>query len=124
MTRPEVTKKLYEYLDAHKLRDPKDKRIIRTNAELATAFSLTPEQIKSINESNDIKGNKGLNFYNIQKFVAALYKGKSINLDIGVQEEGESDSEEETEQSVQEVQEIQEVKENSQVKGKGKGKKK
>ena len=123
MTRPEVTKKLYEYLDAHNLRDPKDKRIIRTNAELAIAFSLTPEQIKSINESNDIKGNKGLNFYNIQKFVAALYKGKSINLDVGVQDDGGSGSEEEeTEQNVQEV--VQEVvKEVVQVKGKGKGKK-
>ncbi len=117
MTRPEVTKKLYVYLDTHNLRDPKDKRIMRANTELATAFGLTTEQMKSINDSNDIKGNKGLNFYNIQKFVAALYKGKAINLDVSATEDDGS-SEEELEQVVQE-----EVKEVVQVKGRGKARK-
>lgn len=93
MTRPEVTKRLYEYLDNHNLRDAKDKRIMRTNPELVSAFGLTPEQVKNINECTDIKqGEKGLNFYNIQKFVAALYKGKTFNSKTT---ESESESEEE-----------------------------
>jgi hypothetical protein len=123
MTRPEVTKKLYEYLDAHGLRDPKDKRIIRANTELATAFGLTAEQMKSINESNDIKGNKGLNFYNIQKFVAALYKGKEIKLDVdAVEDEEDDEDEEDEEEEVVVVAPV--VPEVVQVKGKGKGNKK
>ena len=117
MTRPEVTKKLYVYLDTHNLRDAKDKRIMRANAELATAFGLTTEQMKSINDSNDIKGNKGLNFYNIQKFVAALYKGKAINFDVSATED-EGSSEDESEPVVLEV--VQEV---VPVKGRGKAKK-
>ena len=106
MTRPEVTKKLYEYLDAHKLRDAKDKRIIRVNAELAKAFGLTAEQEKSINECKDIKGSKGLNFYNIQKFVAAMYKGKTIDFDANVDVATSENQAEETETEVEEVEEV------------------
>ena len=93
LTRPEVTKMLYKYLDDNNLRDPQDKRIIRANAELAKAFGLTPEQMKSINETSETKGSKGLNFYNIQKFVAALYK----NTPGAEAEETEAEAEPDTE---------------------------
>lgn len=102
MTRPEVTNMLYAYLDEHKLRDPEDKRIMRTNPSLSKAFGLTPEQVKGINtykkdEAGKVEKNKGLNFYNIQKYVAALYKGQPITFDIDSSE----DEKEELEQVVQ-----------------------
>lgn len=104
MTRPEVTKQLYAYLDSHKLRDNDDKRIIRVNAELVKAFGLTSEQAKSINECKDIKGSKGLNFYNIQKFVAAMYKGNKINFEVSAEDDVTSDNQvEETETEAEEV---------------------
>lgn len=103
MTRPEVTNMLYAYLDEHKLRDPEDKRIMRTNPALSKAFGLTPEQVKSINtykkdEAGKVEKNKGLNFYNIQKYVAALYKGQPITFDM---DSSEDEKEEELEQVVQ-----------------------
>jgi len=103
MTRPEVTNMLYAYLDEHKLRDPEDKRIMRTNPALSKAFGLTPEQVKSINtykkdEAGKVEKNKGLNFYNIQKYVAALYKGQQIAFDM---DSSEDEKEEELEQVVQ-----------------------
>ena len=87
MTRPDVTNKLYTYLDEHKLRDAEDKRIIRADAGIAKAFGLTTEQVKSINaykknESGKVEKNKGFNFYNIQRYVAALYKGKPITFEV------------------------------------------
>lgn len=103
MTRPEVTKKLYAYLDAHGLRDTEDKRIIRVNAELVKAFGLTAEQAKSINECKDIKGSKGLNFYNIQKFVAAMYKGNTIDFEVHADVATSENQAEETETEVEEV---------------------
>jgi chromatin remodeling complex protein RSC6 len=103
MTRPEVTNMLYAYLDEHKLRDPEDKRIMRTNPALSKAFGLTPEQVKNINsykkdEAGKVEKNKGLNFYNIQKYVAALYKGQPITFDMN---SSEDEKEQELEQVVQ-----------------------
>jgi hypothetical protein len=97
MTRPDVTNKLYAYLDEHKLRDEEDKRIMRADAGITKAFGLTTEQVKSINsykknESGKVEKNKGLNFYNIQRYVAALYKDKPISFDTA--ETGESSGEE------------------------------
>ena len=92
LTRPEVTKQLYAYLDAHELRDTDDKRIIRVNADLVKAFGLTAEQAKNINECTDIKGINGLNFYNIQKYVAALYNETNEN-QIEVETEQETEVE-------------------------------
>ena len=74
MTRPDVTKKLYEYIDTNKLRSEEDKRIIRVNDGLSSAFKLTKEQVKTINASKSEKDANGLNFYNIQKYVAKLYQ--------------------------------------------------
>jgi chromatin remodeling complex protein RSC6 len=83
LSRPDLTKKIYEYIDKNNLRDKENKRILRVNADLAKAFGLSEEHIKSINEAtSDKKGeNKGLNFSNIQKFIAAQYKGTKINYD-------------------------------------------
>jgi chromatin remodeling complex protein RSC6 len=101
LTRPEVTNMLYAYLDNNNLRDKDDKRIMRTNPALSKAFGLTPEQVKSINdyqkdEDGKVEKNKGLNFYNIQKYVASLYKGNPITFDI-------ENSEDETENVKDEI---------------------
>ena len=81
--RPEVTKRLYAYIEKHNLRDEGDKRIMRVDDALAKAFGLTPAQVKSINsytlaEGDKIDKTRGFNFYNIQKHVAALYAGKPL----------------------------------------------
>lgn len=96
MTRPEVTNMLYKYLDEHNLRDEEDKRIMRTNTALSKAFGLTTEQVKSINsykknEAGKVEKKKGLNFYNIQKYVASLYKGKPITFDLSDEDSEESE---------------------------------
>lgn len=108
MTRPEVTKQLYAYLDVNDLRDAKDKRIMRVNPELVKAFGLTNEQANIINNCRETKSKNGLNFYNIQKFVAALYKGKPIDFELTLtddtsSENGEEEPEQETEQEIEEV---------------------
>lgn len=117
MTRPEVTNMLYAYLDEHKLRDPDDRRIIRTNPALSKAFGLSAEQVKSINsykkdEAGKVEKNKGLNFYNIQKYVASLYNGTTITFENNASEE--SSDEEKVEKEVEQVQ--------TKAKGRGKGK--
>lgn len=38
LSRPEVTKKIWEYIKAHNLQDPKNKRLIRPDAKLAKVF--------------------------------------------------------------------------------------
>lgn len=98
MTRPDVTKKLYAYLDEHKLRDADDNRIMRVDAAIAKAFGLTAEQVKTINsykkpEEGKIEKDKGLNFFNIQRYVAALYKGS-----VATKVETEVETETETKQ--------------------------
>lgn len=38
LTRPEVVKKVWDYIKKHKLQDPKNKRLIRPDAKLAKLF--------------------------------------------------------------------------------------
>lgn len=120
MTRPDVTNKLYSYLDEHKLRDEDDKRIMRADASVAKAFGLTVEQVKSINsykkdENGKVEKNKGLNFYNIQKYVASIYKGKPIEFETT---EDVSSGEETQEEKVAE----QVIEPQPKAKGRGKSK--
>jgi chromatin remodeling complex protein RSC6 len=83
LARPEVTNRLYKYFDEHNLRDIDDLRILRVDDRVSKAFGLTPAQVFSINtykkaEDGKVDKKKGLNFYNLQRFVASLYKGKPI----------------------------------------------
>ena len=74
VTRPSVTKKLYEYIQSYSLYDKEDKRLLRVNDSLSVALQLLPQEVKLINSSTSIKDKQGLNFYNIQKYVAKLYQ--------------------------------------------------
>jgi|LauGreDrversion4_2_1035121.scaffolds.fasta_scaffold836035_1 hypothetical protein len=73
VTRPCVTKKLYGYIQTNSLYSSTDKRLIRVNDQLSTALQLTPQEVKDINNSSSVSDKQGLNFYNIQKYVARLY---------------------------------------------------
>jgi chromatin remodeling complex protein RSC6 len=82
-TRPDVTNKFYAYVDEHELRDKDDGRILRVNDNVAKAFGLTSEQVKNINsykkpENGKIEKNQGLNFYNVQRYIASEYKDKLV----------------------------------------------
>ena len=77
VTRPCVTKKLYSYIQTNSLYSSTDKRLIRVNDQLSTALQLTPQEVKDINNSNSVADKQGLNFYNIQKYVARLYPKNS-----------------------------------------------
>ena len=75
-TRPELTKKLYEYIVVNNLRYDKDKRVLRVDDNLKSALKLSDIEINSINNSISPKDKNGLNFFNIQKYVARLYQLK------------------------------------------------
>ncbi len=83
VTRPSVTKKLYSYIQTNSLYSSTDKRLIRVNDQLSTALQLSPQEVKDINSSNSVSDKQGLNFYNIQKYVARLYP-KNANSDVEV----------------------------------------
>lgn len=42
LSRPEVTKKLWEYIKSNNLQDPKNKRIIKPDAKLAKVIGKNP----------------------------------------------------------------------------------
>jgi len=73
VTRPTVTQKLYSYIKDNSLFDTNDKRLLRVNDSLSKALQLTAQEVKSINSSTSTKDKQGLNFYNIQSYVARLY---------------------------------------------------
>ena len=72
-TRPTVTQKLYSYIKDNSLFDANDKRLLRVNDNLSKALQLSAQEVKSINSSTSTKDKQGLNFYNIQRYVARLY---------------------------------------------------
>ena len=73
VTRPTVTQKLYSYIKDNSLFDANDKRLLRVNDSLSKALQLSAQEVKSINSSTSTKDKQGLNFYNIQRYVARLY---------------------------------------------------
>jgi hypothetical protein len=73
VTRPTVTQKLYTYIKDNSLFDKDDKRLLRVNDSLSKALQLSAQEIKLINSSTLSEDKQGLNFYNIQKYVARLY---------------------------------------------------
>ena len=73
VTRPTVTQKLYSYIKDNSLFDANDKRLLRVNDNLSKALQLSVQEEKLINSSISIKDKQGLNFYNIQSYVARLY---------------------------------------------------
>jgi len=73
VTRPTVTQKLYSYIKDNSLFDNNDKRLLRVNDSLSKALQLSAQEVKLINSSTSTKDKQGLNFYNIQRYVARLY---------------------------------------------------
>jgi chromatin remodeling complex protein RSC6 len=73
VTRPTVTQKLYSYIKDNSLFDANDKRLLRVNDNLSKALQLSAQEVKLINSSTSTKDKQGLNFYNIQSYVARLY---------------------------------------------------
>lgn len=73
VTRPTVTQKLYSYIKDNSLFDANDKRLLRVNDSLSKALQLSAQEVKLINGSTSTKDKQGLNFYNIQRYVARLY---------------------------------------------------
>jgi chromatin remodeling complex protein RSC6 len=73
VTRPTVTQKLYSYIKDNSLFDTNDKRLLRVNDNLSKALQLSAQEVKLINSSTSTKDKQGLNFYNIQRYVARLY---------------------------------------------------
>jgi chromatin remodeling complex protein RSC6 len=83
ITRPSVTKKLYEYIETNSLYSETDKRLLRVNDQLSKALQLTVQEVKAINSSSSVSDKQGLNFYNIQKYVARLYP-KNVTSEVEV----------------------------------------
>ncbi len=89
VTRPTVTQKLYSYIKDNSLFDANDKRLLRVNDSLSKALQLSAQEVKSINSSTSTKDKQGLNFYNIQRYVARLYPKQETE----VQQAGETKKE-------------------------------
>jgi len=85
VTRPTVTQKLYSYIKDNSLFDANDKRLLRVNDSLSKALQLSAQEVKSINSSTSTKDKQGLNFYNIQSYVARLYPKQETELQQAVE---------------------------------------
>jgi len=86
VTRPTVTQKLYSYIKDNSLFDANDKRLLRVNDSLSKALQLSVQEVKSINSSTSTKDKQGLNFYNIQRYVARLYPKQETEVKQVVEE--------------------------------------
>jgi hypothetical protein len=76
MPRTELTKLFYEELKNRKLCYEQDKRVFRADTELKKLFNL-PD---TVNDSIDAKDKTGLNFFNLQTYIAKCYP-KNNNID-------------------------------------------
>jgi len=70
MSRPEVTKRIYQELKNRNLCYEEDRRVLRVDDDICDMFNLTTE----VNNSTDPKDVNGFNFYNLQKNIADCYK--------------------------------------------------
>jgi chromatin remodeling complex protein RSC6 len=93
VTRPTVTQKLYSYINDNSLFDKDDKRLLRVNDNLSKALQLSAQEIKLINSSTSTKDKQGLNFYNIQSYVARLYPKQETVVKQEVKQDVESKKE-------------------------------
>jgi len=77
MSMPQYTKKLWETLKEKKLLEEDDARIIRVNDSIKTAFNLTNEQVKVMNNSKKFRDKNGLNFTTLQSYISKALNNKS-----------------------------------------------
>lgn len=69
MSRTKLTKLICQEFENRNLYHKKDRRIIVPDDEVKTLFNLP----KDADKSNDPKDKNGLNFYNLQKYIAECY---------------------------------------------------
>lgn len=70
MPRTELTKEVYNVFRNRGLYYEQDKRVLRTDEEVRRIFNLTAD----VDNSTDPRDANGLNFYNIQKYIARNYR--------------------------------------------------
>jgi len=70
LPRPELTSKIYKYLEDNDLYYENDRRVFRVDDNLINIFGLD----KSVNDSIDPKDKNGFNFYTLQTHIANCYK--------------------------------------------------
>lgn len=73
MPRTELTKEVYAIFKDRNLFYENDKRVLRADKEIKRVFDL-PD---NVNDSTDPKDENGLNFYNIQTYIAKCYKNEN-----------------------------------------------
>ena len=74
MSKPEISKRLYNELRNRNLVYEKDKRVLRVDKDISKAFNI-PE---SVNESFDYTDKNGFNIITLPKYLAKLNKDKEI----------------------------------------------
>lgn len=74
MSRTQVTKLVYQEFNNRQLYYKDDKRVLRTDADVKHMFNISDEINDKINRSNNPKDKSGLNFYNLQSYIAECYK--------------------------------------------------
>jgi len=70
LSRTDITKKVYKYFQDEDLFDENDRRILRADNKIKKIFNLTDY----VNKCDNPKDKNGLNFYNLQKYIAQCYK--------------------------------------------------
>jgi chromatin remodeling complex protein RSC6 len=72
MPRTDLTKKVYGIIKDRGLYYDKDGRVLRADKEIMELFNLTDQ----VNKSTNCKDENGLNFYNLQKYIAKCYEAR------------------------------------------------
>lgn len=75
LPRTNITKKVYDEIKNRGLLYEKDKRVIRADKELLKLFDLT----ENVNKSVDPYDKNGINFFNLQRYIAKVYSDDETN---------------------------------------------
>jgi len=69
MSKPQITKSVYNYFKVNNLYYDKDKRVLRVDSVVSSILNIS----LSVNDSINPKDKDGLNIYNIQRYISKLY---------------------------------------------------
>lgn len=70
LSRADVTKKIYTYINDNDLHYQNDKRVLRVDNNLSNALNISFD----VNKCIDPKDKNGLNIFNLQTYIAKCYK--------------------------------------------------
>jgi|SaaInlStandDraft_3_1057020.scaffolds.fasta_scaffold16651_2 chromatin remodeling complex protein RSC6 len=76
MTRPQITKKIYEYIKHKKLYYKKNKQVLRADKKLMSLFSLP----SSVNKATDPSDEKAFTFFTIQTHIKKCFEKEKGNI--------------------------------------------